>query len=62
MPATDRGNLMSTKEWLADLIKGTAWEIGYYGDSFICPCGDEIELDGECPQGCISPMMSLGMI
>jgi hypothetical protein len=53
---------MSTKEWLADLIKGTAWEVGYYGDSFICPCGDEIELDGKCPQGCISPMMSLGMI
>lgn len=38
------------------------------GDTFIifpdlmevlCPCGDRIEIDGECPQGCISPAMDL---
>lgn len=38
------------------------WEISIYGDSFVCPCGDEIELDGECPEGCISPMLQMGMI
>lgn len=34
------------------------WEWGDYGDSLICPHGNEIELDGECPEGCESPILS----
>jgi hypothetical protein len=36
------------------------WE--YTGDSMVCPCGNEIEMDGECPNGCRSPLMGLGLI
>jgi len=32
------------------------WDAGAYGDTLICPCGDEIELDGQCPEGCTSPL------
>jgi hypothetical protein len=37
------------------------WE---YVDSsvIVCPCGDEIEHDGRCPQGCVSPLLQLGFI
>lgn len=38
------------------------WEANYYGDGFICPCGDEIEMDGECSEGHRSPLLTLGMI
>ena len=38
------------------------WEVSAYGDSFICPCGDEIELDGECAEGHVSPMREMGLI
>jgi hypothetical protein len=49
-------------EALQSLVAGTEWEVGAFGDSFVCPCGDEIELDGECPEGCVSPMVSMGFI
>jgi hypothetical protein len=40
------------------------WEHDGYGydSNLICPCGDTIELDGECPQGCVSPLIQMGMI
>lgn len=38
------------------------WEYDSSGDSLICPCGDEIELDGSCPDGCVSPLRALGLI
>lgn len=28
----------------------------------ICPCGDTIEQDGRCPQGCVSPLRTAGLI
>lgn len=32
-------------------------------DSVIrCPCGHSIEWDGQCPDGCRSPMLALGII
>ena len=31
-------------------------------DLLICPCGDVIELDGTCPEGHVSPLITLGMI
>jgi len=30
--------------------------------TFICPHGHRIEDDGRCPEGCISPMLTLGVI
>ena len=30
--------------------------------SIDCPCGYTIELDGECPDGCVSAVRQLGMI
>lgn len=38
------------------------WSVSIYGDSFICPCGTEIELDGRCPEDHVSPMLAAGMI
>ena len=45
-----------------DAVLPEGWEVGPYGDSFICPCGDEIEMDGCCPEGHQSPLFDLGMI
>lgn len=28
----------------------------------VCPCSHAIELDGDCPNGCISPLKALGLI
>lgn len=35
-----------------------------YGSSCLleCPHGNVIEQDGRCPQGCVSPMRTLGLI
>ena len=29
-------------------------------DELVCPCGEVIGLDGECPEGHRSPVMTLG--
>jgi len=36
------------------------WETDGYGDSscLVCPHGHVIEQDGECPDGCISPLLA----
>jgi hypothetical protein len=49
-------------DMLEELLAGTDWEVGGMGDTLICPCGHEIELDGKCPDGCVSPMRSMGFI
>jgi len=54
-------------EMLTDFLEfggfaAKGWESGGFGDSVVCPCGNEIELDGECPQGCVSPLMTAGLI
>ena len=28
----------------------------------ICPHGYRIEYDGQCPDGCVSPLISMGLI
>lgn len=51
------------EEWMGILLpKG--WSTDGYGSSacFICPCGDTIEQDGECPEGHMSPLVRLGLI
>ena len=47
----------------------TAWldELGYPDwegdmDVLVCPCGWTIELDGRCPDGCVSPLREVGVI
>lgn len=50
---------------MLDLLP-TNWEIDSeaYGLDFllICPHGDTVEQDGNCPQGCVSPLVTLGLI
>jgi hypothetical protein len=36
------------------------WE--YDGGVLTCPCGYDIEDDGECPHGCLSPFLAAGLI
>ena len=37
------------------------WEV--VDDSLlVCPCGYQIEWDGRCPDGCQSPLRSMGLI
>lgn len=31
-------------------------------DVLTCPCGYTIELDGACPEGCVSPLREMGLI
>lgn len=28
----------------------------------LCPCGHRVELDGTCPEGCVSPLREVGLI
>jgi len=48
-------------------VTGLLQELGFDDwegdmDVLVCPCGYTIELDGHCPDGCESPLRSLGMI
>lgn len=43
-------------------VKADGWEAGVFDDTLICPCGYEIELDGECEEGCVSPIRTAGII
>jgi hypothetical protein len=54
---------MSANDILSQLLPED-WEHDGFGfdSNLICPCGDTIELDGECPQGCVSPLREQGMI
>jgi hypothetical protein len=40
------------------------WETDGFGIDalLICPHGTYIEQDGECPEGCVSPLRELGLI
>jgi len=42
---------LGADDWLAD-----------GDDLLICPHGSTIELDGRCPDGCVSPLISAGLI
>ncbi len=50
------------EELIADLFPD--WETDGFGDSsnLICPHGHTIEQDGRCPEGCVSPLIQMGMI
>lgn len=42
------------------------WDIDNESDGvdilLVCPHGDAIEQDGECPKGCVSPLRAQGLI
>lgn len=45
---------------LLDDLGYSDWDGDY--DMLICPCGYAIELDGRCPDGCVSPLLLIGAI
>jgi hypothetical protein len=49
---------------LLNEILPDGWETDGMGlDSLLtCPHGATIEMDGRCPQGCVSPLREMGMI
>lgn len=55
---------MSLEDMIEELLpEGWEYERGYGMDGLlICPHGYEIEQDGRCPKGCISPLRLLGLI
>ena len=44
-----------------DAIGADDWEADG-NDALVCPCGSVIELDGRCPDGCVSPLVRAGLI
>ena len=46
---------------LLDLACATEWDADG-DDLLICPHGHRVELDGECPEGCVSPQIVIGLI
>lgn len=53
--------MTSESDALRELLP-EGWDMSPWGDTFICPDGHEIELDGECPDGHKSPLTELGLI
>ena len=55
--------MQTTNDILNDILPD-GWEHDGYGfDScLICPHGEVIEQDGYCPEGCVSPLMEMGLI
>ncbi|GAA4908186.1 hypothetical protein [Streptomonospora salina] len=51
---------MNHEETLRDLLPA-GWDVTALGD-LVCPCGDLIEPDGGCPEGCVSPLREAGWI
>jgi len=50
---------------IEDLLpEGWSIDSAVYGldCNLICPCGYMIEQDGECPDGCVSPLREMGLI
>lgn len=53
----DDNMVMIPKEVLPD-----GWHEEPHINGLICPCGSSIELDGECPNGHVSPLVKKGLI
>lgn len=55
---------MSDMDEILESILPEDWSTDGYGlDScLICPHGHTIEQDGVCPDGCVSPLRTQGMI
>lgn len=46
-------------EYLAEILPDD-WEVD--DGLLVCPHGNTIEMDGRCPEGCVSPLMGMGLI
>lgn len=46
-------------ELIAEILPDD-WEVE--NELLVCPHGHVIELDGNCPDGCVSPLRSQGLI
>lgn len=51
---------MTPEDMLRTLVPAD-WDVTPLGD-LVCPCGHQIEPDGECPEGCASPLREAGWI
>jgi hypothetical protein len=52
-------------EALQDELEERGWALADETDPFvglICPHGHAVELDGSCPEGCVSPIRDAGLI
>ncbi len=49
---------------LLDSLCPEGWSTDGFGDEsiFICPHGERVEQDGRCPEGCVSPLLRMGLI
>jgi hypothetical protein len=48
---------------ILQILNKTDWASGSYGDTLICPCGEELELDAEkCSCGRKNPLVEQGLI
>jgi hypothetical protein len=45
-------------EQIANRYPGWDWD----DFTLTCPCGYQIEWDGTCPEGCVSPLVQQGLI
>jgi hypothetical protein len=48
------------QEWLNENYPG--WTMGDYGDTFVCPHGNETEVDGTAFDGCVPPLIQAGLM
>lgn len=55
---------MSQFDNFLEEILPSDWSTDGYGleSTLICPHGYRIEMDGECPEGCVSPLKAMGII
>lgn len=45
----------------SQFVEGTDWTVSA-DNMLICPCGNRVEDDGQCPNGHVSPMRKAGLI
>ena len=51
-------------DFFYELIRNAGWDTDGFGTEsiLICPHGHRVEQDGECPEGCRSPLLEMGLI
>jgi hypothetical protein len=56
--------IMDDFEAMIQSILPEGWDTDGFGADclLICPCGDLVEQDGECPEGHVSPLRTMGLI
>ena len=45
-----------------DEILPEGWSASPDGHVLTCPHGESIEPDSECPEGCVSPLVEMGLL